>query len=71
MRNSRRSFLIDRPSISMFARASSSFITMSILSGPMPVLNAVIAVLFVLAGLSLLVGALLIAVPVRNASRRA
>jgi hypothetical protein len=36
----------------------------------LPVLNAVIAVLFVLAGLSLLVGALLIAVPVRNASRR-
>ena len=37
----------------------------------LPVLNAVVAVLFVLAGLSLLVGALLIAVPVRNASRRA
>ena len=36
----------------------------------LPVLNAVVAVLFVLAGLSLLVGALLIAVPVRNASRR-
>jgi len=36
----------------------------------LPVLNAVIAVLFVLAGLTLLVGALLIAVPVRNASRR-
>jgi hypothetical protein len=36
----------------------------------LPVLNAVIAVLFVLAGLALLVGALLIAVPVRNASRR-
>ena len=36
----------------------------------LPVLNAVIAVLFVLAGLTLLAGALLIAVPVRNASRR-
>ena len=36
----------------------------------LPVVNAVIAVLFVLAGLTLLAGALLIAVPVRNASRR-
>jgi hypothetical protein len=36
----------------------------------LPVLNAVVAVLFVLAGLTLLIGALLIAVPVRNASRR-
>ena len=36
----------------------------------LPVVNAVVAVLFVLAGLTLLAGALLIAVPVRNASRR-
>lgn len=36
----------------------------------LPVINAVIAVLFVLAGLTLLAGALLIAVPVRNATRR-
>jgi hypothetical protein len=36
----------------------------------LPVVNAVIAVLFVLAGLTLLAGALLIAVPVRNATRR-
>jgi hypothetical protein len=35
-----------------------------------PVINAVVAVLLVLAGLTLLAGALLIAVPVRNASRR-
>ncbi|MCY4726942.1 DUF4389 domain-containing protein [Nocardioides sp. STR2] len=36
----------------------------------LPVINAVVAVLLVLAGLTLLAGALLIAVPVRNASRR-
>ncbi len=36
----------------------------------LPVLDAVVAVLLVLAGLTLLTGALLIAVPVRNASRR-
>ncbi|WP_457187287.1 DUF4389 domain-containing protein [Nocardioides sp. P5_E3] len=36
----------------------------------LPVVNAVVAALFVLAGLTLLAGALLIAVPVRNASRR-
>ena len=36
----------------------------------LPVINAVVAVLFALAGLTLLAGALLIAVPVRNASRR-
>ena len=36
----------------------------------LPVINAIVAVLFVLAGLTLLAGALLIAVPVRNATRR-
>ena len=36
----------------------------------LPVINAVIAVLLVLAGLTLLAGALLIAIPVRNATKR-
>ena len=36
----------------------------------LPVLDAAVAVLFVLAGLALLAGALLIAIPIRNATRR-
>ena len=35
----------------------------------LPVLNAVIAVLFILAGMFLLAGALLIAIPIRSATR--
>ena len=36
----------------------------------LPVLDAVVAVLLVLAGLALLVGTLLIAIPIRTATRR-
>lgn len=54
----------------MRADGSAGLDTQVATGAELPVLDAVVAVLLVLAGLTLLAGALLIAVPVRNASRR-